>query len=221
MKSLPMHQWEVRALLEGRLGQFRRVINIDEFQASTTTGYDFSFRKNGLWQDVRIKDMLNPPRKNYPFKCPFGVVGDRLWVRETFRIFNSLDECSHYDPCSCGQYNGKPIYRADCDDESKWKPSIYMPRWASRLTLEITNIRVERLQEITEEDVKAEGLLDSNGIHLSECFLAGRGMTDRCDCGDCSDKEHFEKLWDSINKDRAPWASNPWVWVLEFRTCKE
>jgi hypothetical protein len=150
--------------------------------------------------------MLNPPRKNYPFKCPFGVVGDRLWVKETFRIFNSLNECSHYDPCSCGQYNGKPIYRADCDDESTWHPSIHMPQWASRLTIEITDIRVERLRDISEEDARACGIW---------CKYDGQGCEGECHKCNATAKEGFKALWNSTFKQK--WDSNPFCWVVSVR----
>jgi hypothetical protein len=83
-----------------------------------------------------------------------------------------------------------------------WKPSIFMPRWASRITLEITNIRVERLQEITEEDAKAEGI--ENPFFASDRYWP-------------TFKDRFETLWDSINGKTYPWSSNPWVWVIEFK----
>ncbi|MFX5336322.1 hypothetical protein ABTD37_20170, partial [Acinetobacter baumannii] len=88
-----------------------------------------------------------------PMVCPFGQIGDRLWVRETFRLYD-LDECPHADfPCGCPR-NGTPLYKAshDCGDGEKWKPSSHMPRSACRLILEITNIRIERLNDITSED---------------------------------------------------------------------
>ena len=103
--SAPM----VRSILEGRKTQTRRPINLDQFQRSDTPGYDFAFIKGHCWQDVTIQKMLDPPYKNYPFKCPFGVIGDQLWVRETFSqiLVNSLLE----------QYG--LIYRADGEIEGQ------------------------------------------------------------------------------------------------------
>lgn len=132
------------------------------------------------------------------YASKYGRPGDRLWVRETF------DE---------GIGHGHVIYRATCDDTharnvEKWRPSIFMPRWASRLTLEVTEVRVERVQDISEDDILAEGIQNPIGdlpgfvspVYYRECF---------------------ERLWDSINAKRGhPWESNPWVWVVEFKRIK-
>jgi hypothetical protein len=156
--------------------------------------------------------------------CPYGQVGDRLWVRETFRIFNSLNECSCYDDCACSSHNGKPMYRADNNDtESKWTPSIHMPRWASRITLEITDIRVERVQDISYADCLAEGM--SPVPYLGDSSLTNEDI--RNICVDAT----FKPLWDSINAKPGKmetdqgtidcpgysWDANPWVWVIEFK----
>ncbi len=111
--------------------------------------------------------------------CPYQI-GQTLWVRESF----NYDEDTIY-------------YKADGNHPSKykWKPSIFMPRWASRITLEVTDIKVERLQEISEEDAQKEGLKLLQGGIVSE----------------------FAVLWDSINGKKYPWVSNPWVWVIGFK----
>ena len=114
---------------------------------------------------------------------PYGEAGDTLWVRETWRSSAS-------DPTYI-------IHAADLSDYEReekgpWRPGIFMPRWASRLTLRVTSVRVERLQDITEADATAEGVV---APHLLDAFSA---------------------LWDGINGDRACWASNPWVWVVSF-----
>jgi len=127
--------------------------------------------------------------------CPFGCPGDEIWVRETFR-FSTKDDCACYEPCSCKV--GVPIYRATCgfereDGDPPWKPSIFMPRSASRITLKLTSVRVERLQDISEEDAIAEGIKRG---HLTA-------------------KAAFRELWESI-KGHGSWDLNPWVWVLAF-----
>lgn len=125
--------------------------------------------------------------------CPYGKPGDRLWVRETF--------CSFPD--------GNIFYRADNDERAPmkgWKPSIFMPRALSRITLEIKNVRVERLQDISENDAKAEG---TDG----ERYL-GQGFDH------CVYREAFRTLWESINGPGS-WESNPWVWVVEFKQITE
>ena len=194
----------LRAILEGRKTMTRRVIKLDEFSESTTPGYDFAFRKRGLWHDVRLADMLDPPRRNYPGACPYGTIGDRLWVRETWAPHP--------------QDSSTVFYRATVDAEpgirvwdGPWKPSIHMPRWASRINLEITGIRVERVQDISEEDARAEGLW---------CKFDGQGCEGQCHKCSATAKEAFEALWDSINAKSHPWASNPWVWVIEFGRAK-
>ncbi len=130
--------------------------------------------------------------------CPYGGYGDRLWVRETFyesEYFLSEDDLS----------KPKIYYKADGEQEfphdKHWKPSIHMPRWASRITLEITDIRVERVQEITEEDATAEGI---ELLKPSMCCYTNRYC--------------FQVLWDSLNAKRGYGLEvNPFVWVISFK----
>ena len=133
--------------------------------------------------------------------CPYGVPGDRLWVRETWR--NGTPMLNGPD------LNGAVAYRADYPDSGhliKWRPSIFMPRRASRITLEIVSVRVERVQDISEADAKAEGVRQpvpgSWYRHVKrDCYRCG-----------------FEALWDSINAKRGyGWDVNPWVWIIEFK----
>lgn len=120
--------------------------------------------------------------------CPFGQPGDRLWVREAF--------CD-----ATAGVEGRILYRADGDDAIQWRPSIHMPRWASRINLEITGVRVERLKNISPDDCISEGAWSIEDREL------GRGH---------EAVEAFRSLWESINGDGS-WAENPWVWVVEFR----
>ena len=141
---------------------------------------------------------------------PLGTIGDRLWVRETFRIYNSASECACYDECKCARMNRKPLYRASdpSPDEDKWAPSIHMPRWASRINLEITGVRVERVQEITEEDAMKEGVNWKSHV-VDEASGQLEPHEDAADA--------FQRLWQSIYSN---WDANPWVWVYEFRRMK-
>jgi hypothetical protein len=128
-------------------------------------------------------------------RAKYGLDGDRLWVKETFAA------CRH------GERHPECIeYRADNRSESglRWTPSIYMPRWASRITLEITEVRVQRLQEISEADAIAEGVLKTGGCANLQPhhFRPARDL--------------FRELWDSING-AGSWSSNPWVWAISFR----
>ncbi|HDZ3701484.1 TPA: hypothetical protein RSW58_000426 [Vibrio cholerae] len=143
--------------------------------------------------------------------CPFGNFGDLIYVRETFRLFNRSCECGCSDYCSCPP-SGTPFYFATCggDSESKWKPSIHMPRAASRLTLKVTDVRIERVQDITEEQCWKEGVEHIDGqfdIHqLSEMAKTFDGTFEDA-------KALFACLWDSIYQN---WKENPYVWVIEF-----
>lgn len=149
-------------------------------------------------------------------KCPYGLVGDRLWVREAHRIIVLENEQEITD------YKGAPVKRMrDILDMSSWLPSIHMRREHCRTVLEITGVRVERLQEISEEDAIAEGVTCLGGVN---------GTYDRDDFSGCwtnysstetaaywnSPIDSYHSLWDSING-VGSWMLNPWVWVIEFR----
>lgn len=148
--------------------------------------------------------------------CPYGQPGDRLWVRETWQgpllqefeidadtdwhYASHLHQYQNPEHCEYAADGGpKPEYM-DADDVMRqgWRPSIHMPRWASRITLEVISVRVERLQDISEADALAEGV--PNSLHLSGGRFA---------------RENFAHLWWTIHGDDA-WAANPWVWVIEF-----
>lgn len=160
--------------------------------------------------------------------CPYGAPGDRLWVRETLQTGEAgCPRCSDMLPptvasgaeCHCRDV----YYRADVPEPEvqawTWRPSIFMPRWASRITLEVAAVRVERLQAITEEDAKAEGVTPYTPPHGNispEQRVPGPGF-DRARLGDQPHRLPFADGWDSINGKRAPWSSNPWVWVVSFR----
>ncbi|BBP60419.1 hypothetical protein [Pseudomonas sp. St316] len=193
--SAPM----VRAILEGRKTVTRRAVKgvglkwLEEF----TPGY--------------VADPANS-------LCPYGLPGDRLWVRETWVADAQLDAVA---PRELSQ--GEPIlYPADgavrqsgCSmiSPGKGRPSIHMPRWVSRILLDITEVRVERLQEISEEQAKAEGvrlMRDGSGTWVSR-EGPGRLVTPWTTA-----KEAFGDLWNSINGTDA-WDANPWVWVVEFK----
>ncbi|WP_109401435.1 ASCH domain-containing protein [Proteus terrae] len=173
----------VRAILDGRKTQTRRVMNNQPCTLSGETisvqQDDFNFRWAG--------DLHNDTSGWFP--CPLGKVGDRLWVRETFKTGVCTESTIAY------KATHKP---SDLEEgwyeEIKWTPSIHMPRRYSRITLEITNVRVERLQDISEQDAIAEGITNISVLS----------------------KYIFSKLWESIYGFDS-WSSNPWAWVIEFR----
>lgn len=169
-----------------------------------------------VWQGVeetsgRWAVQFDAPKLTWCVRCPYGKPGDRLWVKETwcckmdcgeFVYKNGKHEC-YYRATEKEQIikddgDGGTAYRSSGYEASPWVSSLFMPRWASRLTLEIVSVRVETLQQITDEDCKAEGI---------ELLSVRPG----------SYRYQFRNLWDSINGKTYPWKSNPWVWVIGFR----
>lgn len=176
----------VRAILDGRKTQTRRVIKPQpRFDRMGLTDASFVNTYDETWAYPNVC-----PEKYY--KCPYGKPGDLLWVRETWRESESHTwaGCQNLDAIH---------YKADHDEpdaDGCWRPSIHMPRWASRITLEVTNVRVERLQDILVEDSLKEGM-DHNPMNCP--------------------RMEFAQLWNSINEKRGyGWETNPWVWVVEF-----
>ena len=178
----------VRAILAGEKTQTRRVI-YEPCNGVTT-----------IIEDRMPFAVSNENDQFYPRISPYGKPGDQLWVREAFSAwFGGTHWYEYADKRRrrLGADVTNIFYRATHhlpDDDQKWVPSIFMPRWASRITLELTNVRVERLHDISSSDVQAEGF-DS--------------------------LEAMQKLWQTINGKKHPWESNPWLWVLEFKLVKQ
>lgn len=216
----------VRAILDGRKTQTRRVIsnvgsdNCIPLQKQTKT-------KDGIYTHV-----IDAPIYEL---CPFGAIGERIWVRETWGVVShELDEdgriqpwtpdrpatAIHEMPFGNGYYSGHAIYAADGDftwgdddgyedGRSCWKPSIHMPRAASRILLEITEVRVERLNSIHDVDAMREGIQNLTTCSHSDFGIPG-----------VVNAQHpvraFQLLWESIYGADS-WRANPWVWVIEFK----
>jgi len=183
----------VRALLDGRKTQTRRPYSWKRQPAMEMVERD----DGSLWPWA--EDCENGG--DIWIQCPFGEVGDRIWVRETF-----------------GDCGVRLVYRADNDDGAKckverWTPSIHMPRWASRILLEITNVRVERLNSISEEDCWAEGIEAVDGLFENTEII---DMARKIGCCVEDSKPMFALLWQSIYGADS-WQANPWVWVIEFK----
>ena len=177
----------VRAILDGSKTQTRRVVK---------GAGDMEFDKHDPTYGPYWLPYMTGVPESVKVRCPYGAPGDRLWVRETWAI--GIEGCD------------KGIsYRADHVDARgdgpanpmKWRPSIFMPRWASRILLEITEIRVQRLQDISPDDAEAEG------VDVIGCAFP-RGGSIRIDA--------FARLWESING-AGSWDANPWVWAITFR----
>lgn len=223
----------VRAILDGRKTQTRRIMKVqpsDDFHP-THNGYDLDLNahwytpgvvdKNGYLQPAK-KDVFGVADENEGYTCPFGAVGDRIWVRETFQgPLIPEDELSEFlganpdkfeSPAYCEYASDggpRPEY-VDADDNTRhgWRPAIHMPRWASRLTLEIIGVRVERLNSISQEDAQAEGMeLTGWRPTYSDPDSGGEVWTPY---------DNFAQLWESIYGEES-WKANPWVWVIEFK----
>ena len=191
----------IRAILDGSKTQTRRVIKLrdgtlpqdeempSEYRDGIPVNYVMGFSKSyPYWQERR---------------CPYGDTGDHLWVRETWQAQNNHGQWWHEVP-----KEGRELHNWSIIDHAtnkahnppKWIPSIFMPRWASRITLEVTAVRVERLREINEEDAVFEGIEAKEPNHV------------------VSARYRFAQLWDSINAKRGyEWEINPLVWVVDFK----
>lgn len=196
----------VNAILSGRKTQTRRPIKWKQ-----TRFTEIAERDDGsLWPWAEDCERGG----DIWFACPYGEIGDRIWVRETWQVIHDhIDESSHVEyrthapsiPKEKDRY-WHTVYAEHFGDESRedrgfpWRPAIHMPRWASRILLEITDVRVERLRGLSEEDAKSEGIIPSAGGVLP-------GWEYRI---------NFRDLWmDIYGTDN--WEANPWVWVIEFK----
>lgn len=209
----------VRAILDGRKSQTRRIVkkqisDIHKFQGwiigSTDKKRD-GCASWGIGEGALIYDLVVA-------RCPYGKPGDRLWVRETWQgplFYDEIPEDWNSDKYKTPEYcyykaSGDSCDFTDSDDNfvERWSPSIHMPRWASRILLEVTNVRVERLHDISEEDAKAEGSY--------VCDYFGRRLLDQSSNQGCY-KWGYRSIWESLNGSGS-WHLNPFVWVVEFRT---
>lgn len=207
----------VQAILEGLKTQTRRIIKPQPWLCDLFIVPKWIWRKKD--NPFSSIDRLIGGLIKY---CPYGSPGDKLWVRETWGgiFLNSQDgyylQWRDVPKSDRTQERCEALfYRATDDDpdyEGCWVPSIFMPRWASRLTLEILNVRAERLQSITYENILAEGIFQvwplptTSQLHINDL--------------PCKDSAHefFIRLWDSLNKRRGfSYATNPWVWAIEFK----
>ncbi len=198
--SAPM----VRAILSGQKTQTRRVVKPQPEWTDPSTAWLNGDGHSGPGWYAHNADY--PEEGSLFYRCPYGQPGDRLWVRETFQRFSDDGEIMYRaDPVSFQAMN-----ELKCDEcqEARWRPSIHMPRWASRILLEVASVRVERLNEISEADAIAEGVQPTGG---GRYWLGAEGLTPRGAARDA-----YRDLWESINGAGA-WDKNPWVWVVEFK----
>lgn len=203
----------VMAILDGRKTQTRRIVTLRGMP------YDVTAWLHAMAKGVNMK------------KCPYGATGDRLWVRETYQLWQPWgsdgdewigDEVMEFDgrvpKVAPDKYSmWRVAYKADEPELCKWwRPSIFMPRWASRIMLEIISVRAEKVQEISREDAKAEGMSNiwAWGPERDRVYF-GRAVLNPF-------VANFSVLWDEINAKRGfGWDVNPWVWVIEFKVVND
>lgn len=242
----------VRAILEGRKSKTRRLVKFHTAWTGGDRNCEYMGRSDN-WEDPGYVGVYQfDSMDGHVFEhiqCPQGFSGDRLWVRETCFIWGRWSksgltksgrqrwrfkaETPHtvvFDAAH-PQVATKPTPRERC---MYWRRnSIHMPRWASRITLEITDVRVERLQDISEEDAIAEGVESPEterydhdfsicarcaGTCLYIAFSGDGGAMFDTDCTECdTNAKRFRHLWNSINGKKHPWKTNPFVWVIGFR----
>lgn len=214
----------VRAVLNGSKTQTRRIMKVqpstDFSPMNMELETDFTARwytpgvvdKDGYLQPAK-KQVFGVASEDEGYTCPFSAVGDRLWVRETFsvvpRTAYAASEGVQQVICPDDSHEAA-IFRAGWEHSTggiRWRPSIHMPRWASRIALEITGARIERLRDISEEDATTEGVPPAP--EFPETYLTPKGDY-------ATAKVAFQRLWESIYGVDS-WQANPWVWVIEFK----
>ena len=204
----------VRAILSGQKTQTRRVVKWRDLQKGLNLGFSgLRATKTANGWVLESDSRSSSEWRCKPTRCPMGQPGDRIYVRETWNPDPPCDGTWGYTAwagCRGGQIEGVPeqfrspehcMYAATSDADLVWTPSIHMPKWAARIWLEITGVRVERLQQISEVDCRAEGAHGGHGSIPGYAYSA-------------TPKEHFQHIWESTGGD---WAANPCVWVIDFK----
>jgi len=213
----------VRAILDGRKTMTRRVVKNSPLAKNAERVLSYHGKTEF--------DFILPNGSGHIVPCPYGEPGERLWVRETVSLQGFYCDDANYPPlqgrvaAECpvdARMTGIAIYKADgakrtvrclapmVEGNCHWRPSIHMPRWASRLTLEITDVRVERVQDISEKDAIAEGILEWTKSFRESGTYHPNGQLD------AYPSTAFLRLWDEINGEGAA-KENPWVWVVSFK----
>ena len=205
----------VRAILEGRKSQTRRVVkpqpNPEYWQEIVPGWYSPTVIRNGLEEPG--PEVYGFASEDEGWRCPYGAPGDSLWVRETWKPYFHLnengsvkDEGIYYKATGSRRMMDLEPGTWSMRKADKWRPSIHMPRWASRISLSVKDVRVERVQDITYDAVVAEGVWDMMwAVDFTKSMKYPTW------------KSEWVRTWDALNAKRGySWESNPWVWVVEF-----
>jgi hypothetical protein len=204
----------VRAILSGAKTQTRRVVKWPTWAGDLDRA---AYAINRSPERALAYMVDGAPR--HVFRCPYGAPGDTLWVREAHALLDGLapDGCvvAFRATCEGSAFDfagGDGIHRIEV---GCWSPSIHMPRWASRISLRVTDVRVERVQDISEEDARAEGITGPHDVGYPAFHLPGdsKPRYSRATAA-------FESLWDSLAKPGSMWADDPVVWAISFEVVK-
>ena len=214
----------VQAILEGRKTQTRSVVAPS--LKNSDPQFELHQEEDGSWTPMHTfnEDLFDSKGVAHPIKCPLGSIGDRIWIRETWQgplvdydeaysMFKDPTPYNKVENCVYRADGGEYPEFTDSDDEviQGWKSSSNMPRWASRITLEIVDIRVEQLNSISAEDITEEGV-KTRGEAMWGCrWWLGAPEEAVNDA-----RELFAKFWNETHRDNK-WDDNPWVWVVEFK----
>ena len=216
----------VRAILDGRKTCTRRVV-----KPQPTNSREYGLQWKGIYGELELPSSIESYAYSFGSYAPYQP-GDILYVRETWHKYAKL--VGKGEGCHLEERYGYKASIANSEDaEEPWKPSIHMPKEAARIWLKVTDVRVERLQDITEDGAKAEGMPDSLDYPVDKAYCPlckGEGIIGTVDvhslghmdvdCPYCDNyRKRFENLWNSINQkclDCYGWNANPWVWVIEF-----
>jgi hypothetical protein len=242
-KPIPFSGPMVRAILDGKKTQTRRVVKPQPSIAPDllpTRAEDMlpdGSSKKFCFTIERVPGVTRYLGGNQFARefSPYGQPGERLWVRETWQLLHmyrdwatgQVDDWTAWEgkvpkvrpPGYVTAFAGEPGWGSDREERGfGWRPSIFMQRWASRLSLDITAVRVERVQDISEADAVAEGVYEAFADEREEAFsVAPPGESSFPTA-----RQYYERLWDSLNAKRGhSWDSNPWVWVIEFARVPE
>ncbi|WP_312132011.1 hypothetical protein [Leclercia sp.] len=197
----------VRAILDGRKTQTRRIM-----KDQPVLNGNFYEVFGAAWSKG-MTSVPAVPGHSLSAKCPFGVVGDRIWVRETWAEAGAGAPDLQLYRANYPEHVPPHYENVPPAEDIRWKPSIHMPRWASRILLGITDVRVERLNSISEEDCWAEGIEAVDGLFKNTEII---DMALKIGCCVEDSKPMFALLWQSIYGADS-WQANPWVWVIEFK----
>jgi len=222
----------VRAILDGTKTQTRRVVKpqpVNVPVGAYCNPYNKNYEHFTFWtsDNKMCNGQVGNVKNTCHWKCPYGAPGSRLWVREAWKVLafsgRNLDKENQIYEYTIGYRATKDLGPEDLSSQTilfksprkayrkpdAWRPSIHMPREYSRILLEVVNVRVERLQDISEEDAKAEGATPSDALLTGE-FSGLKRVAYRLE---------YKNLWNRINGPGS-WDANPWVWVVEFRRVK-